>query len=76
MAVKNDEELDKLFQNATISQGGVLPHIERVLLPKKSGKNKSMNKSAINKSANKPPAEEDNHSDSNSSASIVESQEY
>jgi histone H2A len=36
LAVRNDEELNKLFRNVTISQGGVLPNIHSVLLPKKS----------------------------------------
>ncbi len=34
LAVKNDEELNKLFKNVTIAQGGVLPNIHAVLLPK------------------------------------------
>lgn len=33
---RNDEELNKLFCNVTIAQGGVLPNIHAVLLPKKS----------------------------------------
>ena len=33
---RNDEELNKLFSNVTIAQGGVLPNIHAVLLPKKS----------------------------------------
>ena len=33
--VRNDEELNKLFANVTIAQGGVLPNIHSVLLPKK-----------------------------------------
>ena len=36
LAVRNDEELNKLFGGVTISQGGVLPNIHSVLLPKKS----------------------------------------
>jgi histone H2A len=35
LAVKNDEELSNFFANAMISQGGVLPHINPALLPKK-----------------------------------------
>ena len=39
LAVRNDEELHKLMANVTIAQGGVLPNIQSVLLPKKtSGK--------------------------------------
>jgi histone H2A len=38
LAVKNDEELNKLLGNVTIAGGGVLPNIHAVLLPKKSGK--------------------------------------
>jgi histone H2A len=46
LAIKNDEELNKLLGNVTIASGGVLPNIHAVLLPKKSmtaapGKGKS-----------------------------------
>ena len=33
---RNDEELNKLLAGVTIAQGGVLPNIQAVLLPKKS----------------------------------------
>jgi histone H2A len=36
LAVRNDEELGKLLQGVTIANGGVLPNINPVLLPKKS----------------------------------------
>ncbi len=35
LAVRNDEELNKLLANATISEGGVLPYINPTLLPSK-----------------------------------------
>ena len=38
LAVRNDEELSKLLKGVTIAQGGVLPNIQAVLLPKKSSK--------------------------------------
>ncbi len=38
LAVRNDEELNKLFGSVTIAQGGVLPNIHSVLLPKSSEK--------------------------------------
>lgn len=38
LAVRNDEELNKLFENVTISEGGVPPNIQVSLLPKKSSK--------------------------------------
>ncbi|XP_051169024.1 late histone H2A.2.2-like [Leptopilina boulardi] len=38
LAIRNDEELNQLLSGVTISQGGVLPHIHSVLLPKKTGK--------------------------------------
>jgi histone H2A len=38
LAVRNDEELNKLLGGVTISQGGVLPNVHSVLLPKKSQK--------------------------------------
>ncbi|XP_067878260.1 histone H2A-like [Heterodontus francisci] len=36
LAVRNDEELNKLLGGVTIAQGGVLPNIQAVLLPKKT----------------------------------------
>ena len=36
LAIRNDEELNKLLAGVTISQDGVLPNIQSVLLPKKS----------------------------------------
>ena len=38
LAVRNDEELNKLLAGVTIAQGGVLPNIQAVLLPKKTEK--------------------------------------
>ncbi|KAJ8004054.1 hypothetical protein DPEC_G00154810 [Dallia pectoralis] len=38
LAVRNDEELNKLFDGVTISDGGVLPNIQAALLPKKTAK--------------------------------------
>jgi len=35
LAIRNDEELDKLLSGVTIAQGGSLPNIQTVLLPKK-----------------------------------------
>ncbi|KAF8182085.1 hypothetical protein GALMADRAFT_61950 [Galerina marginata CBS 339.88] len=40
LAIRNDEELQKLLGNVVISQGGVVPHIAPELLPTKSGKSK------------------------------------
>ncbi|MBN3301651.1 H2A protein, partial [Amia calva] len=36
LAVRNDEELNKLLGGGTIAQGGVLPDIQAVLLPNRS----------------------------------------
>ena len=38
LAVRNDEELNKLLGEVTIASGGVLPNIHAVLLPKKTVK--------------------------------------
>merc|ERR1719357_1906836 len=38
LAIRNDEELNKLLAGITIAQGGVLPNIQAVLLPKKSSR--------------------------------------
>jgi len=37
LAIRNDEELNKLLSGVTIAQGGVLPNIQSILLPKKTG---------------------------------------
>ena len=34
LAIRNDEELNKLLSGVTISSGGVLPNIHNVLVPK------------------------------------------
>ncbi|XP_010169908.1 late histone H2A.L3 [Antrostomus carolinensis] len=36
LAVRNDDELSKLFSSVTIAQGGVMPNIHSELLPKKT----------------------------------------
>ncbi len=36
MAIRNDEELNRLLSGVTIAQGGVLPNIQAILLPKKT----------------------------------------
>ncbi|XP_045102703.1 histone H2A-beta, sperm-like [Portunus trituberculatus] len=36
LAIRNDEELNKLLSDVTIAQGGVLPNIQAVLLPQKT----------------------------------------
>merc|ERR1711972_1135125 len=41
LAIRNDEELNKLLGGVTIAQGGVLPNIQAVLLPKKTEKSKT-----------------------------------
>lgn len=38
LAIRNDEELNSLLSKVTIAQGGVLPNIHAVLLPKKTQK--------------------------------------
>jgi len=37
LAVRNDEELTTLFKRASFAEGGVLPNIHAILLPKKGG---------------------------------------
>ncbi|KAH0455527.1 hypothetical protein IEQ34_015559 [Dendrobium chrysotoxum] len=41
LAVRNDEELSKLLGSVTIANGGVMPNIHSLLLPKKSGSGSS-----------------------------------
>ena len=45
LAVRNDEELNKMMQGVTIASGGVLPNIHAVLLPKSKGEKKGKKKS-------------------------------
>lgn len=40
LAIRNDSELAELLNDVIISEGGVLPHIEPILLPANSRKNK------------------------------------
>eukprot|EP01083_Nonionella_stella_P129478 392892_1 len=40
LAVRNDDELNNLLSKVTIVQGGVLPNIQNVLLPKKKSDDK------------------------------------
>ena len=51
LAIRNDEELNKLLSGVTIAQGGVLPNIHAVLLPKKKAKSSKPKKA---KKASKP----------------------
>jgi histone H2A len=37
LAVRNDEELSRLLGAVTIANGGVMPNIHNLLLPKKAG---------------------------------------
>ncbi|XP_019384021.1 PREDICTED: histone H2A-beta, sperm-like [Crocodylus porosus] len=46
LAVRNDEELNKLFASVTIAGGGVLPNILAQLLPKRSSEVPSAGKEA------------------------------
>ena len=38
LAIRNDDELNKLLDKVTIASGGVLPNINKALLPKKTKK--------------------------------------
>lgn len=40
LAVRNDEELSKLLGDVTIANGGVMPNIHNLLLPKKAAGSK------------------------------------
>jgi histone H2A len=42
MLPRNDEELNKVFEKVTIAEGGVLPGIHSVLLPKQSATRKAL----------------------------------
>jgi histone H2A len=46
LAVRNDEELNVLLKDVTIASGGVIPHIQSVLLPKPTKKGRTARKKA------------------------------
>ena len=46
LAVRNDEELNQLLSHVTFAEGGVLPNIQAVLLPKKAGSKSGNSKMA------------------------------
>lgn len=47
---RNDEELNKLLSGVTVAQGGVLPNIQAVLLPKKTNSGGGSSKAAKSQS--------------------------
>ena len=55
LAVRNDEELSKLLGDVTIAQGGVLPNIHSVLLPKAAPKSEAAAPKAAAPKASKAP---------------------
>ncbi|RXN11761.1 histone H2A-like protein [Labeo rohita] len=55
LAVRNDEELNKLLGGVTIAQGGVLPNIQAVLLPKKTEKPAKSKRTPSHKKRSTPP---------------------
>jgi histone H2A len=46
LAVRNDEELEKMFHKVTIASGGVIPNIHAVLVPNPKGKKNKGNAGA------------------------------
>ena len=55
LAVANDDELSKLLQGVTISQGGVFPHIPEVLLYRKSKLREAMKSKSSSGESGEPP---------------------
>ncbi|VFQ91421.1 unnamed protein product [Cuscuta campestris] len=55
LAIRNDEELGKLLAGVTIAHGGVLPNINPVLLPKKTGSDRPTKEPKSPKAAGKSP---------------------
>ncbi|XP_072295352.1 histone H2A, embryonic-like [Eucyclogobius newberryi] len=41
LVIRSDEELNKLLGGVTIAQGGVIPNIQAMILPKKTAKTKA-----------------------------------
>ena len=75
LAVRNDEELNKLLGGVTIAAGGVLPNIHAVLLPKKGeeGHEEAVKASKPKKSSGKKAAKK---ASKDESTQLSASQEY
>jgi len=58
LAIRNDEELNRLLSGVTIAQGGVLPNIQAILLPKKTEETASAEKTPAKKETKKEKASE------------------
>ena len=58
LAVRNDEELNRLLSGVTIAQGGVLPNIQAILLPKKTEETASAEKTPAKKETKKETKKE------------------
>ncbi|CAF1128407.1 unnamed protein product [Adineta ricciae] len=57
LAIRNDEELNKLCQHVTIAEGGVIPHLHEVLLQSKRSSQSSRGYASKKKS---PPNKQNN----------------
>eukprot|EP00465_Bigelowiella_longifila_P002016 CAMPEP_0185263790 /NCGR_PEP_ID=MMETSP1359-20130426/16525_1 /TAXON_ID=552665 /ORGANISM="Bigelowiella longifila, Strain CCMP242" /LENGTH=155 /DNA_ID=CAMNT_0027851597 /DNA_START=20 /DNA_END=487 /DNA_ORIENTATION=+ len=66
LAIRNDEELNKLLGDVTIAAGGVLPNIHAVLLPKKKASS----------TVTKKPAKKSKKKGKKKGKKIAASQEY
>lgn len=55
---RNDEELNKLFAHVTIAQGGVIPNIHSVLIPKQSLQNAEKKEKDAEEEKEKKPKKE------------------
>ncbi|KAH9256087.1 histone H2A [Batrachochytrium salamandrivorans] len=59
MAVRSDEELNKLLGGVTIASGGVMPNIHSMLLPQKGDEEETQSKPKKKKSSSKKKKSED-----------------
>ena len=59
MAVRSDEELNKLLGGVTIASGGVMPNIHSVLLPKKGDDSDDVKPKKKKSSSKKPKTAEE-----------------
>jgi histone H2A len=57
LAIRTDEELNKLLSGVTVAGGGVMPNIHSVLLPKKGAEGDGEDKPKKKKASKKPKAE-------------------
>jgi len=76
LAIRNDEELNKLCDNVTIAEGGVLPHLHEVLLQSKKNSSQSSRGTASKKKSSSSKQGNVNNTDGDTTANSTDDDDY